>query len=199
MAAPAVAQHGQHQHAAHPAGGPLPAGWHARVDRDQPVDGVAFTTTGDTYHFVTGPAAVLYNPEWAKSGDYSFSARLRQNRSPEHPESYGIVFGGKDLSGPDQTYSYFLVRKSGDYFIATRRGAERTKVVDWTKHPAVVPEDASGVQTNVLGVRTAGDEVVFTVNGTEVTRLPRNQLSTDGIVGFRINHRLDVTADQVAR
>lgn len=178
-------------------GGDFPEGWSARVDRDQPVEGVAFATMGDGFHVTTGPAAVLYNPAWAHSGDYTVSARFTQTRAPEHPEAYGIVVGGTALDGEDQTYSYFLVRRTGEYFIATRTGAERTIVVPWTPHDAVVAQDESGRQTNVLGARVHGDEVVFTVNGTEVARRPRSEIATDGVFGFRVNHRLDVHIDQV--
>ena len=199
LAAPLAAQH-DHAAAAHAHGGALPAGWEARVDRDQPVDGVHFMAMGDGYHAITGPAAVLYEPGWKKSGEYEVAARFTQNKAPTHPESYGLVLGGADLQGPGQAYSYFLVRGTGEYFIATRRGAERTKVVDWTAHPAVQKQDATtGVQTNVLGARVAGDEVVFTVNGTEVARRPRSEILTDGVFGFRVNHRLDVGIDQVKR
>lgn len=178
--------------------GAFPEGWSARVDRDQPVEGVVFATMGDGFHVTTGPAAVLYNPAWTHSDDYGVAARFTQTRAPEHAEAYGIVIGGTDLDGEDQTYSYFLVRGTGEYFIATRTGAEREIVVPWTANDAVVAQDDSGRQTNALGARVHGDEVVFTVNGTEVARRPRSEIATDGVFGFRVNHRLDVHIDQVA-
>jgi hypothetical protein len=201
---PAAAQdHAGHgadaEHAGHHEGGVFPEGWSARTDRDQPVDEVMFMTMGDGYHAITGPAAVLYNPEWAQSGDYSVSARFTQTTAPEHPEAYGIIIGGTDLDGADQAYTYFLVRKTGEYFIATRRGAEREIVVPWTAHDAVVAQDDDGGQVNTLGASVEGDEVVFTANGQEVARLPKGDVVGDGVFGFRINHRLDVHIDQVER
>jgi hypothetical protein len=178
-------------------GGAFPEGWSARVDRDQPVEDVVFATMGDGFHVTTGPAAVLYNPAWMHSGDYAVAARFTQTRAPEHPEAYGIVIGGSELDAEGQTYSYFLVRGTGEYFIATRTGAERAIVVPWTAHDAVVAQDDAGRQTNVLGARAAGDEVVFTINGAEVARRPRSEIVADGIFGFRVNHRLDVHIDQV--
>lgn len=192
VALPAAAQHGH-------GGGHMPEGWGARVDRDQPVAGVSFMAMNGGYHVVTGPAAVLYNHGWTHSGDYDVSARFTQNAAPEHPESYGIVIGGSDLDGADQAYSYFLVRGTGEFFIATRNGDEREIVVPWTAHDAVAAQDASGRQVNVLGARVEGDEVVFTANGAEVARRPRGEIHTDGIFGFRVNHRLDVQIDQVER
>lgn len=200
LAVPAAAQ----QKAADPddtvaGGGKFPAGWSARVDRDQPVGKVVFATMGDGYHATMGPAAVFYNPAWRETGNYDVSARFTQTKAPRHPEAYGIILGGENLDGPNQTYSYFLVRGNGQYFIATRRGAERVKVVDWVAHPAVKEQDEAGKQTNVLGARVEGDQVVFTVNGTEVARRPRSEIATNGIFGFRVNHNLDVHIDQVTR
>jgi len=44
-----------------------------------------------------------------------------------------------------------------------------------------------------------GDDVIFTVNGTEVTRLPKSKVHTDGMYAFRIGHNLDVDVDQLNR
>jgi hypothetical protein len=203
IASPAIAQDHQHQHqqhAGHTPAGEMPEGWNVRVDRDRPADQIMFHAMADHFHARTGPAGVFYNEGWAKSGDYAISARFRQNRAPEHPEAYGLVIGGSALDAAEQAYSYFLVRGSGEYFIATRRGTERTIVSPWTRHDAIALQDAdSGVQINVLGVNAVGDRVVFSVNGTEVANRPRTELLTDGIAGFRINHNLDVRIDQVQR
>lgn len=191
FAAPATAQQAT--------GGSFPDGWSARVDRDRPVDGVTFVTMGDGYHATMGPAALLYNPAWTHSGSYAVSARFTQTKAPAHPEAYGIAIGGTDLDAADQRYTYFLVRGTGEYFIATRDGAERTIVVPWTAHDAVTAQNAAGRQTNVLGARVTDDHVVFTVNGTEVARRPRSEIATNGVFGFRVNHQLDVHIDQVRR
>jgi hypothetical protein len=199
VATSAFAQEHQH-HAGHLPAGQMPDGWHVRVDRDQPADQIMFHAMEDHFHARTGPAAVFYNPEWMKSGEYSVSARFRQNRAPSHPEAYGLVLGGRALDAPEQSYAYFLVRGTGEYFVATRQGSERTIVTPWTRHDAVAVQDAgSGVQTNVLGAEVRGDRVVFTVNGTEVVSHPRSAIPTDGLAGFRINHNLDVRIDQVQR
>jgi hypothetical protein len=199
ITSPAVAQDHQ-QHAGHTPAGEMPEGWNVRVDRDRPADQIMFHAMADHFHARTGPAGVFYNQEWAKSGNYGVSARFRQNRAPEHPEAYGLVIGGTALDAAEQAYTYFLVRGTGEYFIATRRGAERTVVAPWTRHDAIAAQDAdSGVQINVLGVNVAGDRVAFTVNGTEVASRARSEILTDGITGFRINHNLDVRIDQVQR
>lgn len=179
--------------------GKLPDGWMARVDRDQPLDQISFRTMGNGFHATMGPAAVFYNPQQEKSGDYKVAARFVQTKAPTHPEAYGLVIGADDMDEPDQKYTYFLVRKDGQFFIATRRGAERTKVVDWTAHEAIQKEDASGKQNNVLGVEVKGNEVIFTVNDKEVTRRPKSELLTDGYWGYRVNHNLDVHIEPITK
>ena len=180
-------------------GGKLPDGWSARPDRGT-ADQINFTAEGGVFHFTMGPAATFYRSDWTKSGDYQFSARLTQMKAPSHPISYGLMIGGSDLGGPNQTYSYFLVRNQGEYFIANREGNQRPQtVVGWTANPKIVKEGADGRQTNTLAIQVQGDNVIFKINGTEVTRLPKSKLHTDGLYAFRIGHNLDVEVDQVSR
>lgn len=179
--------------------GSLPEGWSVRPDRGT-ANQINVALAGDVYHFAMGPAGTFYRSDWTKSGNYRFSARLTQTKAPSHPISYGLMIGGSDLAGSGQTYSYFLMRNQGEYYIANREGDKRpVPVVTWIEHPVIVKQGADGRQTNTLGVQVQGDDVIFTVNGTEVTRLAKSKLHTDGIYGFRIGHNLDVDVDQVKR
>ncbi len=179
--------------------GKFPAGWNVRPDRGT-ADQVNFTQAGDVFHFTMGSAGTFYKADWTKTGDQKFSARLTQTKAPSHPISYGLMFGGSDLGGPNQTYSYFLVRNQGEFFIANKEGSARpTTVVEWTPNAAIVKQGADGRQTNTLGIQVQGDNVIFMVNGKEVTRLPKGKVHTDGMYGFRIGHNLDVDVDQVSR
>jgi hypothetical protein len=45
---------------------------------------------------------------------------------------------------------------------------------------------------NVVEVDVGGDGVAFIVNGVTVHRLDRDPIATDGIVGLRVNHRLNL-------
>jgi len=180
-------------------GGKVPTGWSVRPDRRTP-DQLNFTLAGEIYRFEMGPAGTFYRSDWTKSGDYQFSARLTQTKAPTHPISYGLMFGGADLAADSQTYSYFLVRNRGEYYVANHEGKDKPlTVVNWTAHPAIVKEGPDGRQTNTLGIQVRGDDVIFTVNQTEVTRLPKSKLHTDGMYAFRIGHNLDVDVDQVSR
>lgn len=178
------------------AGGTLPAGWAVRPDRAG--DSKA-TLDGDTFHFVMGPAGTFYNNSWTKSGNYKFSARLTQTKAPTHPISYGLMIGGTDLAGPTQKYTYFLVRNQGEYFISNREGATTATQVNWTAHPVIQKQVADGKQVNTLGIEVQGNDVIFSVNGQEVKRLPKAGLHVDGFFGFRIGHNLDVDVDQVSK
>ncbi len=179
-------------------GSKFPAGWMARADRGT-ADQLNFTQNGELLQFVMGSAGTFFRNDWMKSGNYQFSARLTQKAAPSHPISYGLMIGGSNLAGSNQTYSYFLVRNQGEYFIANREGSQRPVIVNWTAHPAIVKEGPDGRQTNTLGIQVQGDNVIFTVNGTQVTTLAKNKIHTDGLYGFRIGHNLDVDVDQVKR
>ncbi|HSJ65198.1 MAG TPA: multicopper oxidase domain-containing protein [Gemmatimonadaceae bacterium] len=168
-------------------------GWTARLDAPGEPSTVAFRAMGDGFHATMGPAAVLFNPSISASGAYRVGAVFSQSKATPHPEAYGLVVGGKDLDRDEQDYLYFLVRQDGKFLVKHRAGAETHTIVDWTAHDAVRSVDASGKTTNALAVESLPDAVRFLANGMEVTRLPRSaMLKTDGMVGLRINHNLDV-------
>ncbi len=179
-------------------GGGFPAGWSVRPDRGA-ADQIKFSIAGEVYHFMMGPAGTFYRSDWMKSGDYTFSARLTQLAAPSHPISYGLMIGGTGLGTPTQKYTYFLVRNQGEFFVANWEGSGTTTVVSWTANPAIVKQGSDGRQTNTLGVQVKGDTVTFTVNGMQMTTLPKSKLHTDGMNAFRIGHNLDVDVDQVKR
>jgi hypothetical protein len=72
-------------------------------------------------------------------------------------------------------------------------------VVNWTPNAAITKEGPDGKQSNTLAVQVQGDNVIFSVNGKEVTRLAKSKVHTDGVIGFRIGHTLDVDVDQVKK
>jgi hypothetical protein len=178
-------------------GGQFPAGWNARPDRGANT-GIKFSQTGDVYHFQMGTTGTMWRPDWTKSGNYTYSARLSQTKKASHAVSYGLVIGGSNM-GPTPTFTYFLVRQAGEYFISNWAGSSPTTVVDWTPNAAIVKEGPDGKQSNTLSVEVQGDNAIFSVNGKEVTRLAKSKIHTDGVIGFRIGHTLDVDVDQVKK
>jgi hypothetical protein len=176
-------------------GGSLPAGWAGRTDRaTDKLSDAKFVTMGSGYHVTSGPAAIYWNPKNITSGPFVATTTVTQTKAPMHPEAYGIFFMGKDLDTPQLSYAYFLVRQDGKYLVNHRAGAEVHKIVPWTENAAIHKADANGKATNTLTVDASKpDSVRLLVNGTQVTSLPMSHLGkTDGLVGLRVNHNLDV-------
>jgi len=177
------------------AGGALPAGWMGRTDRatDKLTD-AKFVAMGSGYHVTSGPAAIYWNPKTVTSGPFVASTTITQTKAPAHAEAFGIFFMGKDLDAPTQNYAYFLVRGDGKYLVNHRAGADVHKIIPWTDSPSVNKQDASGKATNKLTVDASkADSVRLLVNDKQVAALPMSELrSTNGLVGLRVNHNLDV-------
>jgi hypothetical protein len=76
--------------------------------------------------------------------------------------------------------------------VRQRQGEAVTNVVPRAANAAVVRPGADGKSTNTLEVRVSGDTVSYVVNGTVVHTGPKGGLKTDGLVGVRVNHMLDV-------
>ena len=184
------------------AAGNLADGWSVHADSGTGADN-KLTMEGAAFHFVTaGPPAnngTYFNPAWTATGNHTFSATLTQNVKATHPDAYGLVLGGANLADSNQTYTYFEVRQAGEFYIATRKGGAVTAVVPWTKNAAIKPEGADGKQSNNLSIQVNGANVIFSVNGTEVNRQPTTAVQVNGLFGFRICHRLDITATDVKK
>lgn len=176
-------------------GAALPAGWMGRTDRaNAKIEDANFKAMGAGWHVTSGPAAIYWNAGHATKGPFKATASFTQMKAPSHPEAYGILFMGKNLSAADQNYAYFLVRGDGKVMVKHRAGADVHTIMDWTDAAAVHKQDAAGKATNVLTVdATKPDSVRLLVNGAQVAALPGSHLgSTDGYVGLRVNHNLDV-------
>ncbi len=177
------------------AGGPLPAGWMGRTDRpQQKIEDAKFVTMGSGFHVTSGPAAIYWSDRYRAQGPFTGSATFRQTKNPMHPEAYGILFEGNKLDAPDQSYVYFLVRGDGKVMVNHRAGTDVHKVLEWTDAAAVHKADANGVATNTLTIdATRPDSIRLRVNGTQVAALQSEHVgSSDGFVGLRVNHNLDV-------
>jgi hypothetical protein len=177
-----------------------PAGWKVRLDREGvPDSAVHFVSMEPGWHINTRrQRAIFYNPAITASGEYRVHAELHLfDPGRRHREAYGLFFGGKDLQGERQGYSYFLIRNTGHYLVKRRNGADTETVVPWTASDAIVRYKGEGTATNVLAVECGTDTVDFYINGEKVTTMPRSSLDTDGIVGIRVNHALEVHVEEL--
>ena len=176
-------------------GGVTANGWEARLDRGTDASGVLnFMSMGDGVHATTSGrgGAIFWRPSNTHSGTYTISASFTQMEPSDHPNAYGLFFGGANLSAASQRYSYFVIREDGQYLIKQRMGRQTPNVVSWTPHSAITELDAQGRATNVLSVEVGSSRVRFLVNGTEVSSQPRSAVDLDGISGLRVNHQLNV-------
>ncbi len=179
-------------------GGEIPAGFTARTDRaDTKISDVKYTASGDSWEVTTGPAHILYDPKVMGNGNYTASATFDQLEKPAHPEAYGIFIGGRNLDQPSQTYTYFIVRGTGELEIKVREGDATRDVVKWTGSADVPKADAAGKASYALSVQVTNDAVKFFVNGKQAASASKAGLPTDGIAGLRINHNLHVKVSPV--
>lgn len=182
--------------------GNLAAGWSVRADSGTGADN-KLTMEGTSVHITVGrpPTAngTFYNPAWTATGNHTYSATFTQNAKATHPDAYGLMIGGADLGGDAQTYTYFEVRQAGEFYIATRKGASVTPVVAWTKNAAIKPEGADGKQVNTLSIQVNGANVIFSVNGTQVSSQPTTAVQPNGLFGFRVSHQLDISITDIKK
>ncbi|CAN5707544.1 hypothetical protein BH23GEM10_BH23GEM10_16130 [soil metagenome] len=201
VAMPAAAQHAGHGSSdSHHAGGVFPDGWQGRLDRDsEQLTNVRFMTMGDAFHIITGPHVILWNPAQTASAQFRASGTFRQTRAPERLEGFGLVVGGRDLDAPGQDYLYFLVRHDGRFMIRHRAGTEVHTLVNWTEHAAINRAGEATAASNALSIEARAGAVRFLVNGTVVQTFERvPMLNTDGVVGLRIGHHVDVHVEDLS-
>ncbi len=178
-----------------------PKGWKLRVDRSTSASdpdaagNIHFMAMGSTLHAINPQAAVYWNPANTASGSYMLKGTFKLMKPSNHTNYYGLVFGGSDLEGASQSYTYFMVAQDGTWLVKQRNGADTKEVTPKTKADIVKTPGADGTSVNALEVRVGADKVDYVVNGTVVTSTPKSAVKTDGIYGLRVNHFLEVQVD----
>jgi hypothetical protein len=183
-----------------------PAGWLTRFDAGahagHGADSLAFEDMKPGFHVTTGPAVTLWHPDSMARGDFTVeSMRHLFDTKGRDREGYGIIVGGRDLSGDAPAYTYFLLRNDGKFIIKQRKGADTPTLAPWTDHAAIAkwtPASGSSVK-NVLSVKATGASVEFLVNGQVVHTLPRATVNPDGIFGVRANHSVNLHVQTIKR
>ena len=129
-----------------------PQGWKMRVDKstsasdpDAPGD-IKFVTMGSGFHATNPQAAVYWNPANTASGAYTLKGTFTLMKPSGHTNYYGLVFGGSDLEGAQQSYLYFVVAQDGTWLIKRRDGdATASTVVAKTPNDAVKKPDTGKI------------------------------------------------------
>jgi hypothetical protein len=188
-----------------PVAAQAPEGWQVRIDRStsaadpDDVPNVKVATVGKGFRVTGGPAGTYWSAANRAKGNFTARATFRLMKPSGHTNYYGLIFGGEALEGASQRYIYFLVAQDGTFIIRQRTGA---KVQDVTRmmHAAVRQPGADGTSTNTLEVRVAANQISYVVNGMVVHTTPKSGATaqTDGLVGVRINHLLDVQVEELA-
>ena len=185
------------------AGSGLPAGWMVRFDPSRPgrpvptVADVNFRVMAPGWHHNSGPAGIYYREADATKGTYTLSASFAQMKSMQH-EAYGIFIGGSGLQSDKQNYLYFIIKPADGTFLINHRSsdAKPVTVVPYTASDAINKDaPADGAAKNKLSITVGKDDVTFLMNDKVVKVLKKTELdgaSTDGLVGMRLNHNLDL-------
>lgn len=175
----------------------MPDGWMMRFDRSNAgLDQVNFRTMEPGWHVNTGRAgaAIFWRPDMMAHGEYTLATQMHLFSPASHAEAFGLFMAGEELGGAGQGYVYFLVRQTGEFLIKRRLGPETETIVGWTAHDAI-PEMAPGAEEPTeynLAVECGADDVMFKVNGITVHTMARSDVDTEGRVGIRVNHMLDL-------
>ena len=184
-----------------------PKGGKVRVDRSTSASDPdaagdnKIVETGSGFHVTSPKAAVYWNPANSATGSYTLKGTFKLIKTMGHSEYYGLIFGGGNLDGPEQSYIYFMVEQSGTWLIKSRTGSSTAQIASsGAPSDAVKKADANGTSTNALEVRVKGDKIEFVVNGTVVNTTPKTgqAAKTDGAYGIRMNHMLEVQVDGFA-
>ncbi len=183
---------------------PFPEGWEVRFDHEgASMDDLYLVSMPPGLHVTTGLAMIAWHLDSVATGDFRVESETFLFDPEGRREAFGFFVGGTDLQGPDQRYTYFLLREGGEFLVKTRTGAETGEVQGWTAHPSIVsfatkPEDA-GTARNVLALEASGDELRFFVNGEQVWSGSREGLATEGTFGIRVNHGLNLHITTITR
>ena len=180
-----------------------PDGWRVRIDRSEnasdpdDVPDLKVAAIGKGFRATGGPAGTFWNPANRVTGNYTARATFNLMKPSGHVNYYGLVFGGSDLEGAAQKYIYFMVAQNGTYIIRSRAGEQVQDVRERVQQAAVRQPGADGRSTNTLEVRVAGNTISYVINGSVVHTTPKSgaTATTDGLVGIRINHVLDVQVE----
>ena len=179
----------------------IPAGYTAVPDRaSADMSAAVYTPSGANWEVTTGPAHILFAAKDAATGVYAVTASITQLAKPTHPEAYGIFIGGTDLNDPaKRTYTYFVVRGTGEYLVKVMRGSQTTTLVDWKSSADIPKQDDAGKATYALKVHIAPNAMHFYVNDKMIAEVPKSASTpTDGIAGLRINHNLHLMVTPVS-
>ncbi len=178
-----------------------PAGWTIRPDGNGSRAEVKAAEMKPGFHVTTGPAAILFDSAMRARDDWRLEATIHLFDPGARAEGFGVFFGGRDLNGATPHYAYALVRRDGKALLKVREGATTRTVRDWAANGAIplwkpgVP--GASVKYDIV-IETSADRIAMSVGGTKVLDAARSEMPTDGTVGLRVNHGLNLHIEKLA-
>jgi hypothetical protein len=155
-------------------------------DKDLAADQWFYVAMPPGWHITTKPGAVVYHPRHAGTGQFRLQSQAFLFPG-DSTQEYGIFVGGTDLepNSAAPAYTAFVARRDGRIAVLKRQGSSTTALVDWKVNEGAVAQTGEGAAKNIFKVEVLAADVVFSMNDTEVARLPRAQVTTDGLFGLR--------------
>src|SRR2546425_9250166 len=98
-------------------GGTLPAGWHARTDKNKSLADAKIATMGGGIHVTLGPAVILWRARDLAARNYRVVATFTQTKNPHHPEAYGLFIGGRHLPHAPKPHTFILGAGGGQVLV----------------------------------------------------------------------------------
>jgi len=181
----------------------VPSEWEVRLDNpdenvtigsDPDSSDIYFVNMKPGWHITTGPRAIFWHPASTAEGAFRVHTKIHLFDPKGRNEAFGLFFGGENLKEENQTYTYFLLRNSGEYLIKKRIGNETRVVKDWTKTDAMAQytDTTQNSVPNTLSVEMSENSVSFFVNSTRVEAMEKDRVDVAGYAGLRVNHRLNL-------
>ncbi len=155
------------------------------------------------WHITTGPGVLLYPANLGPiDANYSLEAEIFLFPG-ESAEEYGLFLGGQNVEGESTpSYTAFVLRRDGHAAVLRRRDGQTTALSAWQRHEAVVPYKSGDEPVkNVIKVDVDPLNATLSVNGTKLVSVLRQDLASDGLIGFRIGKdvNLHISALNVTR
>ena len=185
-------------------GGIRGAGWQGRPDPGTgAVNDASLDVKGSEIEIHTGPAMLYWNPANKATGDFTVSATFTEPKymsSNDHPHPYGVFIGGSGLDGANATALYCAAYGRGTFIV--REFTPAAVNINGRGGTSDAVHKAAGRGESVeqtIAMSVKGSRVTCSVNGTEVASYDKGEVTgagkiptTDGIVGIRAAHNVDV-------
>ncbi len=156
------------------------------IDKDLPADHWFYVAMPPGWHMTTRTGVLTWHPAHTGRGVFRIESQAFLFPGTSTAE-YGVFIGGRQVEGTSPaSYTAFVTRRDGQVAVIQREGTEQTMLVPWSANTAAVAHDGGdGTAKNVFKVDVTPADVLFSMNGTEVARLPKAQVQTDGTFGLR--------------